>query len=71
MDANGKLERSTRIEIDVDGASTVVSELVGSPRPDVILINDDDLTYAKVRLDEASADFALKHITAFTASLPR
>ena len=71
MAANGKLERSTRIEIDVDGASTVVSELVGSPRPDVILINDDDLTYAKVRLDEASADFALKHITAFTASLPR
>ena len=71
MDANGKLERSVRVEIDVDGASTVVSELVGSPRPDVILINDDDLTYAKVRLDEASADFALKHITAFTASLPR
>ena len=29
-------------------------ELVGAPQPDLVLVNDDDLTYAKVRLDERS-----------------
>ena len=34
--------------------ATDVPELVGLPRPDLLLVNDDDLTYAKVRLDERS-----------------
>ena len=29
-------------------------ELVGRPRPDLLLVNDDDLAYAKIRLDEHS-----------------
>ena len=28
--------------------------LVGAPQPDLVLVNDDDLTYAKIRLDERS-----------------
>ncbi|GAA2024936.1 aminopeptidase N [Agromyces tropicus] len=53
-DVDGRLERVHRVELDVDGASTDVPELVGRPRPALLLVNDDDLTYAKVRLDEPS-----------------
>lgn len=56
------LERVDRIEIDVDGASTDVPALVGTRRPDLILVNDDDLTYAKVRLDPASERAAIAHL---------
>ncbi|RZU30777.1 aminopeptidase N [Blastococcus saxobsidens] len=48
------LTRSHRIELDVAGARTEVPELVGHPAADLVLVNDDDLTYAKLRLDERS-----------------
>jgi aminopeptidase N len=51
---DGRLERVNRVELDVDGASTDVPELVGLARPALLLVNDDDLTYAKVRLDADS-----------------
>ena len=50
-----KLVRDARIELDVDGERTAVAELVGERRPTLVLLNDDDLTYAKVRLDERVA----------------
>jgi len=59
------------VELDVDGELTEVPELVGAKRADVLVLNDDDLTYAKVRLDEDSLSFGLEHIEAFTDSLPR
>jgi aminopeptidase N len=54
--------RTHRIELDVDGALTEVPELVGRPRPELLLVNDDDLTYAKVRLDSDSFDAATAHL---------
>ena len=48
------LVRDHRVELDVDGERTDVAELVGLARPDLVLLNDDDLAYAKIRLDEAS-----------------
>ena len=39
---------------DVSGARTEVPELVGVAQPELLLVNDEDLTYAKVRLDERS-----------------
>jgi aminopeptidase N len=48
------LVRRHRIERDVIGARTEVPELVGHAQPDLVLVNDDDLTYAKIRLDERS-----------------
>ncbi len=36
------------------GRRTDVPALIGEPRPDLVLVNDDDLTYAKIRLDEHS-----------------
>ncbi|WP_461190171.1 aminopeptidase N [Arthrobacter sp. Z4-13] len=54
FDADGALVRSGSIETDVAGARTELPELMGRPRPALLLVNDDDLTYAKVRLDPAS-----------------
>ncbi|WP_314416461.1 aminopeptidase N [Streptomyces sp. DSM 40484] len=68
---SGKLVRGERIELDVDGELTEVAELVGKRRPAVILLNDDDLSYAKVRLDEQSLAFVTEHLGDFEASLPR
>jgi aminopeptidase N len=67
----GKLVRADRIELDIDGALTAVPELVGRARPAVVLLNDDDLSYAKVRLDEASLATVTAHLGDFTESLPR
>ncbi|MEW2166200.1 aminopeptidase N [Streptomyces sp. NPDC007084] len=68
---SGKLVRDERIELDVDGELTAVPQLVGKRRPDVILLNDDDLSYAKVRLDEDSLAFVTEHLGDFESSLPR
>jgi aminopeptidase N len=48
------ITRRHRIETDVAGPRTVIAELAGQRRPDLVLVNDDDLTYAKIRLDEHS-----------------
>lgn len=56
------LARTNRIELDIDGAVTDVPELMGLARPDLLLVNDDDLTYAKVRLDPDSLRVAIDHL---------
>ncbi|CAB4635875.1 unannotated protein [freshwater metagenome] len=64
-EVGGKLVRTERVELDVQGAKTSVPELVGKTRPALIVLNDDDLTYAKIRLDEksfATAQAMLSHI---------
>jgi aminopeptidase N len=71
LDATGKLVRSERIELDVDGELTEVPALVGTKRSAVILLNDDDLSYAKVRLDADSLAVVTEHLGDFEASLPR
>ncbi|MFI0818017.1 aminopeptidase N [Streptomyces sp. NPDC021098] len=71
LSATGKLVRSERIELDVDGELTEVPGLVGTKRSAVILLNDDDLSYAKVRLDADSLAVVTEHLGDFEASLPR
>ncbi|MEU0957824.1 aminopeptidase N [Streptomyces niveus] len=71
LDADGKLVRTSRIELDVDGELTQVPFPHNTPRPAVILLNDDDLSYAKVRLDEESLRVVTAHLGDFTESLPR
>ncbi|HEU0128784.1 MAG TPA: ERAP1-like C-terminal domain-containing protein, partial [Pseudonocardiaceae bacterium] len=66
----GLVRRST-VETDVAGEFTEVTKLVGQPRPDLVLLNDGDLTYAKVRLDERSLATAVANIDRFTDSLAR
>ena len=66
-----KLIRTNRFEIDVEGKETKVTELVGLKRPALILVNDDDLTYAKIRLDDVSLNTATKEIASIESSLSR
>ena len=68
---NGKVVRTDRIELDVEGAKTEVPELAGKRRPALILLNDDDLTYAKIRMDEASWSFALDKLSSIEDPLAR
>ncbi len=68
---DGRLERKSLVEVDVDGPRTALPELVGQPLADVLLPNDGDLTYARIRLDEASLQTALAHPEAFPDSLAR
>jgi len=69
--SDGALERTRRIELDVAGDRTDVPDLVGGRRPDLVLLNDDDLAYAKIRLDDASLATAVGHLDSFGTSLPR
>ncbi|MEU3572275.1 aminopeptidase N, partial [Kitasatospora sp. NPDC036755] len=55
-DADGALVRTGRIELDVTGSRTVVTEAAGLPRPALVLLNDEDLTYCKIRFDEESLE---------------
>ncbi|MFJ6026380.1 aminopeptidase N [Pseudarthrobacter sp. NPDC092424] len=71
LDGAGKLQRVHREELDVEGERTQVPALVGLQRPDLVLVNDDDLAYAKVRLDPASLATATAHLKDFAGSLPR
>ncbi|MBO1756000.1 aminopeptidase N [Allobranchiibius sp. CTAmp26] len=68
---DGRLERTSYVELDVDGPRTAVPELVGAPRPDLLLLNDEDLAYTKIRLDEASLATVLANPTALQDSLAR
>lgn len=43
-----------RVRARIEGTRTEVPELVGKPSPRLLLLNDGDLTYAKVRFDPAS-----------------
>ncbi|MEV4631626.1 aminopeptidase N [Rhodococcus coprophilus] len=71
-DGSGRLVRTHRVEIDVDAAArTEVPELVGVPRGKFVLVNDDDLTYCSVRLDDESLATVLERIGDITESLPR
>jgi aminopeptidase N len=66
-----RLVRRDLLEIDVSGERTEIPALVGVPAADVLLLNDDDLTYAKLRLDERSMATVVQHIAGFDSSLAR
>ncbi|MFI9784070.1 aminopeptidase N [Kitasatospora sp. NPDC051984] len=53
---DGALRRTDRYELDVTGARTVVADAAGRSVPALVLLNDDDLTYCKVRFDERSLE---------------
>jgi aminopeptidase N len=69
--AGGRLERTGEIEIDVAGPITSVSQLLGEIKPDLVLINDKDLAYAKIRLDDGSWTVALENLSGISDSLAR
>ncbi|MDX2708196.1 aminopeptidase N [Streptomyces sp. PA03-6a] len=69
--ADGTVERYARAETDVAGPRTVVGELAGAERPDLVLVNDDDLTYCKIRFDEDSLATVRGHLGSLTDPMAR
>jgi len=67
----GELVLRDRVELDVTGDRTEVTDLHGRERPDVVLLNDDDLTYAKIRLDQQSLSVVTESIAGFQSTLAR
>jgi aminopeptidase N len=69
---DGRLVRTDRIELDVTTDRTQVEQLVGHKQPALLLLNDDDLTYCKLRLDEHSlATLRTGGIAKLLDSMPR
>jgi aminopeptidase N len=65
------LNRRKSVELDVVGASTVVSELAGEKVADLLLINDRDLSYAKLRFDDRSIATLKKYLGRLNDPLAR
>lgn len=65
------LRRRTSVEVDVRDEVTEVPALLGQRRPDLLLLNEGDLTYAKIRLDEVSLATAVAHVDTLDDSLAR
>ena len=69
--SGGPIGRRHRVELDVVGMRTEVAELVGERVPDLLLINDDDLTYGKIRLDPRSLETVTNDLGRVEDSLAR
>ena len=64
------LARRQRLEVDIAGERTEMPGLAGTAPPDLVLVNDDDLSYAKIRLDDRSLQTLISGIGEFTDPLP-
>jgi aminopeptidase N len=65
------LRRAHQVTVDIAGPRTEVPALAGQPQPDLVLVNDDDLTYALVRFDERSLATLTTSAGALTDPLAR
>ena len=68
---NGEIKLRKSVELDVSGALTAVPEFAGEKVADLLLINDGDLTYAKIRFDERSIQTLKKDLGKIKDSLTR
>ena len=75
--ASGALERTHVFDVRIDGESApidpdgVLALPGGAAFVDLVVINDDDLTYAISRLDERSTDVALAYVGTIGAPITR
>lgn len=67
----GSLKLRKTVELDVVGGSTVVTELAGEKLADLLLINDRDLSYAKLRFDDRSIATLKTHLGKLDDALAR
>jgi len=66
-----RLVRRRRVELDVVGGRSEVGDLAGERVAALALVNDDDLTFAKVRFDERSLRAVLERLGDIEDSLSR
>ncbi|OZC97438.1 aminopeptidase N [Rhodococcus sp. 06-235-1A] len=67
LDEAGNLTRTHRHELDITDARTPVD----FPDAALVLLNDDDLTYAKIRFDERSTSTVRSHLDRIVDPLAR
>jgi aminopeptidase N len=65
------LVRRESIEVDIAGALTEIKELAGKKSADLLLINDHDQTYAKLRFDDRSVQTMKQYLGQIDDSLAR
>jgi aminopeptidase N len=65
------LVRRDLVEVTVSGAETEIAQLRGRPAADVLLLNDEDHSYTKLRLDERSMETVVNHVSGLDSSLAR
>ncbi|WLQ06075.1 aminopeptidase N [Arthrobacter oryzae] len=71
FDTDGSLVRMDSVETDLGGHATEIPELDGKPVPALLLVNDDDLSYAKVRFDPRSEATARESLGALRDPMAR
>jgi len=59
------------VELDVFGEKTMVAALAGEKVADLLLLNDQDLTYTKIRFDDRSITTLKSHLGKINDSLTR
>ena len=59
------------MDADVAGPTTAIPELDGTPAGELVIVNDDDLSYAFIELDPDSLNVATDNITAIADPMPR
>ena len=69
--AGESLQLRKSVELDVVGATTTVSDLAGEKVADLLLINDRDLSYAKLRFDDRSIATLKKYLGRLNDPLAR
>ena len=69
--AGSALVRRESIEVDIAGELTEIKELSGKKSADLLLINDHDQTYAKLRFDDRSVATMKKYLGQLDDSLAR
>ena len=75
--AAGALDRTHSFDVRIEGEQTpidpdgVLAVPGGAASADLVVINDDDLTYAISRLDERSTDVALTYVASIDVALTR
>ena len=67
----GQVQRDEYIELDISEPRTELKQLIGKDHPGLVLVNDEDLAYAKVRLDKKSREFAIDNLGNFADPLAR
>ncbi|WP_084125898.1 aminopeptidase N [Demequina sp. NBRC 110054] len=63
--------REWEADVALEAGSVAVPEAAGKPLPDLLLVNDGDRSYAKLRLTEASVATAVAHIGDLTEAKPQ
>lgn len=68
---DGKVSRFKQVEVDITGERTEVAELAGVEVAELVLLNDDDLTYTLVEFDPETVDFVVNNIDKISDPMAR